>query len=131
MNKEKDIKELIDSMIGCIKFKEERIKKLEEEIIDLRADYGTKTQIERDLAIDKIEELEEYIERLKEENKKLKAELELYRDNELYLNNKIDKVIEYISKHNCIATYEEYKPTEYEYCCSSDLLEILKGEDNE
>ena len=44
---------------------------------------------------------------------------------------RIDKAIEYISKHNCIATYEEYKPTEYEYCCNADLLDILKGEKNE
>ena len=43
---------------------------------------------------------------------------------------RIQKAIEYISKHNCIATYEEYKPTEYEYCCSADLLDILKGGDN-
>ena len=79
---------------------QERIEELEEEIIDLRADYGTKAQVERDLAVDKIEELQ----------------------------NRIDKVIEYISKHNCIATNEEYMPKEYEYCCSTDLLEILKGE---
>jgi len=80
---------------------------------------------------DKNKKLEQENKKLKKEIKKLEAELELYRDNELYLNNKIDKAIEYISKHNCIATYEEYKPTEYEYCCSSDLLDILKGEDNE
>lgn len=45
--------------------------------------------------------------------------------------DRIQKAIEYISKHNCIATYEEYKPTEYEYCCSADLLDILRGNDNE
>lgn len=47
------------------------------------------------------------------------------------LETRIQKAIEYISKHNCIATYEEYKPTEYEYCCNADLLDILKGGNNE
>ena len=32
------------------------------------------------------------------------------------LQERINKAIEYISKHNCIAMYEEYTPKEYEYC---------------
>ena len=143
MNKEKEYKELIDSMIGCIKFKEERIRKLEEEIIDLRADYGTKTQVERDLAVDKIEELEEYIEDLKkrveiskkDEESMRKGYREISKEN-WKLECKIDKAIEYI-EHKRL--YEEILDYDFEEnpiyvganCekARNDLLNILKGSD--
>lgn len=42
-----------------------------------------------------------------------------------YLQQRIDKAIEYIKEHNCIGMNKEYLPKEYEYCCSYELLEIL------
>ena len=44
---------------------------------------------------------------------------------------RIEKAIEYIKEHNVIATNKSYIPKEYEYCCSVDLLNILKGKENE
>lgn len=45
-----------------LKAKEEENKQLKEQVQDLKADYGTIAQIERDLYKDVIEEVREYIE---------------------------------------------------------------------
>ena len=45
-----------------------------------------------------FEEVDEIIDII-EENKKIKTELQLYKDNHIYLNDKIDKTIKYIK--NC------------------------------
>lgn len=85
----------------------------------LKADYGTKSQIERDF--------------LKEENQKLKAELQLYkgslkREHEAIhrvneLEKVIDEAIEYIEKEQI--TYEH--PIEpYQVVEIEDILDILK-----
>lgn len=45
--------------------------------------------------------------------------------------NKIDKAIEFVKEHNIIGTNKEYLPSEIEKCYSLELMEILRGEDNE
>ena len=82
----------------------------------LKAEYGTKVQIERDL--------------LKEENEKLKAELQLYqgalkREHEaIHRVNDLEKVIEEAIKRLEKGIYIIPKDT-------NELLDILKGENNE
>ena len=88
---------------------------------------------------DEWKEIYDYITNLQEENERLKlelsgyrqailnddklmglqAELDLYKDNNKYLNNKIDKAVKYIGKPN-----DNYWCEEAKY-----LLNILKGED--
>lgn len=55
----------------------------------------------------------------------LRAELELYKDNEEYLNNKIDKAINILEKD------ENKEPTEVILNNIGKALDILKGIDNE
>ena len=75
----------------------------------------------------------DYITNLQKENKEQKkqlesliAQLELYKDNEEYLNNKIDKAIKYIE--------QDYDKNEevIDYCNFDDfyknVVKILKGE---
>lgn len=82
----------------------------------LKAEYGTKVQIERDL--------------LKEENEKLKAELQLYqgalkRENEaIHRVNELEKVIDEAIKRLEKGIFIIPKDT-------NELLDILKGENNE
>lgn len=82
----------------------------------LKADYGTKAQVERDL--------------LKEENEKLKAELQLYqgalkRENEaIHRSNDLEKVIDEAIKRLEKGIFIIPKDT-------NELLDILKGENNE
>ena len=82
----------------------------------LKAEYGTKVQIERDL--------------LKEENEKLKAELQLYqgalkRENEaIHRVNDLEKVIDEAIKRLEKGIFIIPKDT-------NELLDILKGENNE
>ena len=49
---------------------------------------------------DRIHNLYVKINDLQQENKQIKAKLELYKDNEEYLNNKIDKAIEILHDDN-------------------------------
>lgn len=109
------------------------VLELQEENQELKAEYGTKVQIERDL--------------LKEENEKLKAELQLYqgalsREHEAIhrvndLEERIDKAIEYINKYGWqediiggIYTttgkpvIDRYMRLEWDNC--NELLDILK-----
>lgn len=65
----------------------------------------------------------DYITNLQKEKRKLKAELELYKDNNNYLNDKIDKAIEHIKRNTKDNTFCEYYDGEVK-----DLLNILKGE---
>ena len=82
----------------------------------LKAEYGTKTQVERDL--------------LKEENEKLKAELQLYqgalkREHEaIHRANDLEKVIDEAIKRLEKGIFIIPKDT-------NELLDILKGENNE
>ena len=82
----------------------------------LKAEYGTKVQIERDL--------------LKEENEKLKAELQLYqgalkREHEaIHRVNELEKVIDEAIKRLEKGIFIIPKDT-------NELLDILKGENNE
>ena len=82
----------------------------------LKAEYGTKVQIERDL--------------LKEENEKLKAELQLYqgaliREHEaIHRVNDLEKVIDEAIKRLEKGIFIIPKDT-------NELLDILKGENNE
>ncbi len=82
----------------------------------LKAEYGTKTQIERDL--------------LKEENEKLKAELQLYqgalkREHEaIHRVNELEKVIDEAIKRLEKGIFIIPKDT-------NELLDILKGVDND
>jgi len=47
------------------------------------------------------------------------------------LQHRIDKAIEYIEEHNIIGTNKEYLPSGIEKCYSLELMDILRGEDNE
>ena len=47
------------------------------------------------------------------------------------LDNRIDKAIEFIEEHNIIGTNKEYLPSGIEKCYSLELMEILRGKDNE
>ena len=82
----------------------------------LKAEYGTKAQVERDL--------------LKEENEKLKAELQLYqgalkREHEaIHRVNDLEKVIDEAIKRLEKGIFIIPKDT-------NELLDILKGENNE
>ena len=82
----------------------------------LKAEYGTKVQIERDL--------------LKEENEKLKADLQLYqgalkREHEaIHRSNDLEKVIDEAIKRLEKGIFIIPKDT-------NELLDILKGENNE
>ena len=82
----------------------------------LKAEYGTKVQIERDL--------------LKEENEKLKADLQLYqgalkREHEaIHRSNDLEKVIDEAIKRLEKGIFIIPKD-------SNELLDILKGENNE
>ena len=82
----------------------------------LKAEYGTKVQVERDL--------------LKEENQKLKAELQLYqgalkREHEaIHRVNDLEKVIDEAIKRLEKGIFIIPKDT-------NELLDILKGENNE
>lgn len=97
------------------------IEELLEENEKLKAEYGTKTQIERDF--------------LKEENEKLKAELQLYqgalkRENEaIHRVNELEEVIdeakEIIMQPNI--EIREYHSCDMDYVyVNEQLLEILK-----
>lgn len=66
-----------------------------------------------------IEIIQNYIETIEQENKQLKAQLELYKDNHEYLNNKIDKAIEYIKQ------YSNTNYLDFRQCEIIELLEIL------
>ena len=83
----------------------------------LKAEYGTKVQIERDL--------------LKEENEKLKAELQLYqgalkREHEaIHRVNDLEEVICKIRKRLLDLSYLN------DELIDRELLDILKGENNE
>ena len=82
----------------------------------LKAEYGTKVQVERDL--------------LKEENQKLKAELQLYqgalkREHEaIHRVNELEEVIDEAIKRLEKGIFIIPKDT-------NELLDILKGENNE
>lgn len=67
--------------------------------------------------IGRIEQLEDKNYKLRIKNKKS--------------NKRIDDAIEYIKTHNVIGTNKEYIPREFEYCCSLELLQKLKGDRNE
>lgn len=43
----------------------------------------------------------------------------------------IDKAIDFIKEHNIVGMNKEYLPRGYECCYSSELMEILKGENND
>ena len=58
----------------------------------------------------------DYLTNLQQENKQL--------------NEKIDKAIEYIKKHNIIGMNKEYLPSGIEKCYSVELLEILGEKEN-
>ena len=90
----------------------------------------------RTIHLDNDNEVNEFIiENLKEENKKLKAELDLLEDNRIYLNDKIYKAIEYIENNKQIAMFADLrKEGTHQYtieCDADDLLDILKGGNNE
>lgn len=105
-------KESYDNYLGIKEYEniqlKQKIEELEEEIIDLRADYGTKVQIERDLFQDAYLEKKEIIDKAIEyiENKSLYKEVVDYdyEENPIYVG----------------ANDEEAR---------EDLLEILKGEE--
>lgn len=59
----------------------------------------------------------------KEEIERLKKELKREQDNSIYLEEKINKAIEYIENHN----YPQLD--EMDYYSTSELLDILRGED--
>ena len=90
----------------------------------LKAEYGTKVQIERDL--------------LKEENQKIKAELQLYqgalkRENEAIhrandLEEVIDRIEKYIEKETRIYGLSMSKGLGIHF---DNILGILKGDSNE
>ena len=70
---------------------------------------------------------QEFVDDKNKEIEKLQAEIKLLEDNRNYLNDRIDKAIEYIeSLENSeeINVYQEDKSWVY-------VLEILKGENNE
>lgn len=113
------------------------VLELQEENQKLKAEYGTKTQIERDL--------------LKEENEKLKAELQLYkgalkreneaihRANDLEFENQkckeiVDKAKEYINDNLIISSildgkkYYTINNYSFDY---RELLEILEEKEEE
>ena len=76
-----------------------------------------------------IEDIQLYIQELEEENERLKAQLELEEDNRHFLNNKIDKAIEYIEEK----WYEKNTMDIYSVVSTGDIridiLKILKGEE--
>lgn len=76
---------------------------LQEEIEDLKADYGSKAQVERDILQNRIDEAIEYI----ENNDLYTQDIDYDYDDNMYLSPPDDET--------------ERK----------DLLEILRGEDNE
>jgi cell division protein FtsB len=86
----------------------------------------------RTIHLDNDNEINEFIiENLKEENKKLKAEINLLEDNRIYLNNLIDKAIEYIEKYSFKVSDMETPSFELEVVEINELLDILRGNDNE
>ena len=86
---------------------------------------------------DNAEKIIDYITNLQEENKEQKkqlesliVQLELYKDNKEYLNNKIDKAIEYTErftngKYSRIDTFENVEVV------LQTILQILKGKSDE
>ena len=66
----------------------------------------------------------DYITNLQEENKLLQANVKLLDDNRIYLNDKIDKAIEYI-EYYCIGN------NTIENKSHKTLLNILQGEDKD
>ena len=68
-------------------------------------------------------EVFEYIVRTDEIKEGLQARLKLYEDNEKYLNEKIEKAINYIKSQ----MKEEYVHTDYVY----DMIKILEETENE
>ena len=100
------------------------LNETEEENEKLKADYGTKAQVERDL--------------LKEENEKLKAELKLYqgalkREDEAIhkvndLEEVIDRIEKYIEKETRIYGLSMSKGLGIHF---DNILGILKGGSNE
>lgn len=110
-------KESYDNYLGIKEYEniqlKQKIEELEEEIIDLRADYGTKTQIERDLAIDKIKELELYEKCFEIEQQRRKK-----------LQERVDKAIKYIEEEK--EEYEKGKLLYKEF--GRELEQYAKGQ---
>lgn len=63
-------------------------------------------------------------ERLKEENYKLQARADKYK-------NRNDKAVKYLKKNACYDEQENYFNDSLPEICCKPMLEILKGEDNE
>ena len=98
---------------------------------DLVSAYGSVNLEQLNNVMKRLKKIPNYDELLKEnnnlqqENKQLKAELELYKDNHEYLNNKIDKAIEYIKHSQSYGTMAQVMPHLKPYVNGDDLLEIL------
>ena len=106
-----------------IKELEEENKKLKEELHKASLDIQELT--EKDIGCpswcDKLKELEE-------DNKKLKAEVDLLNDNRHFLNNKINKAIEYIEENATYSNDIKQCVDDLRYDNCDELLKILKGE---
>ena len=71
-----------------------------------------------------------YIWLSKKERKQYDYEDYLLNKNE-QLQQRIDKAIEFIKEHNIVGMNKEYLPRGYECCYSGELMEILKGGNDE
>ena len=98
--------------------KEIKISKSNHSIVIIKNGVTVKEQF----AID--DEILDYITNLQENNKSLQANVKLLDDNRIYLNDKIDKAIEYI-EYYCIGN------NTIENKSHKTLLNILQGEDKD
>ena len=140
-----EIKEILDSMKDEI---EGILARLSQYVItpDVRQDfdelldYITNLEQENESINEELNNITDYAKDLEQENRNLKFILSGHWEEEHNnakivsvdtYKSRIDKAVEYIKEHNCIATNKEYKPTQFEYCCNVDLLNILTGGSDE